>query len=68
MIKLYTRRELDEAVHNALVKAEAEYYERQRFMDIEKRLCDLEYRVGSLEPHRRPQHDCRSEVPTCPPG
>lgn len=38
---LYTRKEVDEAIHNALVKHETEQYMESRFKSIEKELCNL---------------------------
>lgn len=38
---LYTRREVDEAIHNALVKRETEQYMEDRFKSMEKELCSI---------------------------
>lgn len=38
---LYTRKEVDEAIHNALVKYETEQYMESRFKSIEKELRNL---------------------------
>ena len=38
---LYTRKEVDEAIHNALVKHETEQYMEDRFKAMEKELCKI---------------------------
>ena len=45
----YTRRELDEAIHNALINAEKDRRDRDNFDRIEKRLWRIEERLNKLE-------------------
>lgn len=62
----YTRKEVEEAIHNALVKEIREHEEIQRFNGIERRLCDLEIRLANCENRLSPpEKRCGSDLKTC---
>ena len=51
---LFTKKELNEAVSRALTEAAEKEYQHKRFEDIERRLCDLDWRLSKLE-HPMPE-------------
>ena len=46
---LYTRREVDEAIHNAIVAKEREQYMEERYHRIEKEISKLKDNLGSFD-------------------
>lgn len=66
---LYTRHELDEAIHNALVERDKQQYMEDQYRRIEKEIRRLKDTVGELESRlfnaemfmRR--HECNCKAP-----
>lgn len=69
---LYTRHELDEAIHNALVEQDRKRYVEEQYSRIEKEIMRLKDTVGELDSRlfnaemfmRRHECNCRKPDPT----
>ena len=69
---LYTRREVEEAVHNAIVAKEREQYMEERYHRMEKEISKLKDELAALDTRlfndemamRRHECNCRKPDPT----